>query len=180
MSETTEYNTHYRHKRVRECQLQVEHTLLQRRANAVAPDPVRLAEDILFRQVMRSVRIVIAGGKQLVDIASTPLASEIGVISRWDEADCPRCASEHVGGGVREALNGVGVEIVLVMDDVIVCGSSRPLQSTVSLEEEVEIVNGSDATVDYGAGTRIAIPIGAHRVDRVETSMVPLSSDALR
>lgn len=159
--------------------LQVEHGPLQVRSDAVAPDPPSFLVDFLLRESGIAVATNVSSGQELMDVAATSLAGEVGVVGGRNQADSPRGSAEHVGRGVSEALEAIGVEVILVVDDIVMGGAGGALKATMSLEEEVEVIDRRDSTVDNGSGTGVSIPIGTITVDWVEASVMAFSGDAL-
>lgn len=48
-----------------------------------------------------------------------------------------------------------------------------------SLEEEVEVVDRRDATINHGPSTWVAVIVGSSRICRIEASVMALASNAL-
>lgn len=115
-----------------------------------------------------------------MNVAASTLASQVGIVCGWDETDCTSGPSEHVGSGVGESLKSIGGEVVLVVDDVVVRRPRSSLETSMCLKEEVEVVNGRDASIDNGTRARIAIPIRTRRVSGIETRVMTLAGDALQ
>jgi len=157
---------------------QVEHGSLQNRTNTASPNPFSISVDFLFGQVGKVFVANVSRCQEFVDVASSTFASEIGVEGGWDETDGPRGTTEHVGGGVGEALEAVGGESVLIVNDVVMGRTSSALNATVSLEEEVEVVDSRYTAIDNGSRAGIAVSIGSSAVDGVEPSMVAFTSNA--
>lgn len=87
-----------------------------------------LPEHLLLRSARARVRT--AAGytlQQLVEVASPPLTRDIGVIRWGRQTDRLGGTGEHVADRIREALQFVSREPDPIMNDVIVCGTGRPL-----------------------------------------------------
>lgn len=69
--------------------------------------------------------------EKLAQIASTPFAGDVGIVSRGHEAHSLRRARKHVAERVGEPLDLVRFEPNLIVDDIIVSGPSGALQPAV-------------------------------------------------
>jgi len=112
---------------------QVEHGILQGiSVNTSSPQLLRFRHDVLRAvRPLRQCALRPESLKELVKIAPSSLARKISVVSRRSEADGLGCTSEHVANGVGEHLECIGLEIVLVVDDIIVSGSCCSLKTAV-------------------------------------------------
>ena len=159
--------------------LQVEHRPFQVESDSSTPDTDRFVKHLLLSESGFAVTSSVSGREEFVNVAPPAFAGEICVIGRRDEADCSCSSPEHVRCGVGEALEDIGAEIVVIVDDVVMRRPGRALQTAMRLKEEVEIVDRRNATIDYRSRSGIPIAIGTLRVYGVETSVMAFASDAL-
>lgn len=121
----------------------------------------------------------LARRQEILDVTPAPIAREIGIVRRRDEANRSCSATEHVACAIDETLQSVRGEVVVIVHDVVVRRARGALESAVRLQEEVVVVDGGDAPVDDGPWTRVAFAVCASFVDGIEAGVVSFSSDAL-
>ena len=74
-----------------------------------------------------------------MQVRAPTLACKISIVRRSGERDSFGRTSKHVRDRVRQTLEPVRVELVVVTDDVIVRGTDCALETVVRLKEEIEI-----------------------------------------
>ena len=77
--------------------------------------------------------VVVSAAKKDVEVRAATLTRDICVVRSRDEADSLRRAHIVIAGRVRALLQGVRVEVVFVVHDVVVRALDLTLQSFVSL-----------------------------------------------
>lgn len=80
--------------------------------------------------------------KELVEVASASLACEISIVRGWDEADrlCRTCI--EIARIMRSLLDFIGLEIIFVIHNNVMCRLYVPLKACVCLQIEIEIEAG--------------------------------------
>jgi hypothetical protein len=68
--------------------------------------------------------------QEFVQVAPASLAGKVGIISGGDEADSFGGASKHITDRVGQNLKFIGFEANLIMDNVVMGGTSRALKSS--------------------------------------------------
>jgi hypothetical protein len=112
-----------------------------------------------------------------VKVASPAFAGEIGIVCGGCEADSLRGPSKGVADRVRQALEVIRTHVHLITDDVVMSWASSSLQSTMSLEEEVILIDGGDTTINNCTRFWISIVISIGDLCWVESCMVPLATN---
>ena len=113
--------------------LQVIHSVLQRRTiDPTVPQLFSLPHDSVLVCRAATASFASSSGEKLGNVAPTPLASQVSVVRWRDEADSLGRTGEHVADRVGERLDGVSVETNLVVNNVVVSGTSRALEATMS------------------------------------------------
>ncbi len=110
-------------------------------------------------------------------VASSPFAGKIGVVRGGCEADSLRGPCKGVADCVRQTLEVVRIHVHLVTDNVVMGWAGGSLQSTMSLEEEVIIVDGGYTTIDNCTRLWISVVICVGGLCRVESCMMPLATN---
>jgi len=113
--------------------------------------------------------------EQAIEVASSALACKVGVVGRRNETDSLRCTGKHVAYSIRQSLEGIRGEAILVMDDIVMRRSGGPVETSMGLQEKVEIVHRCDATIDDRPRFWVSVAVGLLLVGRVESSMVTFS-----
>lgn len=74
--------------------------------------------------------------QQLMQVASAPLTSEVSIVCRRDETDSFGGTSKHIADRVGEHLKFISLETNFIMHNVVMGGTCRALESTMSCLDE--------------------------------------------
>ena len=81
---------------------------------------------------------IVPRNEVFVEVASSALAGQVGVVGRWHQADCLCRTNVLITEVMGTLLHHVGIELVLVIDDDVVSRANLPLEAGVRLKVEVE------------------------------------------
>ena len=82
-----------------------------------------------------------------VEVTPSTLASQVGVIGRWDQADRLCRTNVLVAEVMSTLLHHIDIEVVLVVDDDVMGWSNLPLKTGMCLQVEVEQERRREASV---------------------------------
>jgi hypothetical protein len=80
--------------------------------------------------------------KELVEVASASLAGEISIVRGGDKADRLRRTCIEIARIMRSLLDFIGLEIIFVVHNSVMCRLYVPLKACVCLQIEIEIEAG--------------------------------------
>lgn len=112
-----------------------------------------------------------------MEVASTTFAGEIGVVRGGCKADSLRGPCKGIADRVRQALEVIRIHVQLITDDVVMSWASSSLQSTMSLEKEVKLIDGGYTTIDDCTRLWISVVVSIGGLCWVESCMVPLATN---
>jgi hypothetical protein len=112
-----------------------------------------------------------------VKVASSAFAGEIGVVRGGCEANSLRGSCKGIADCVRQTLEVVRKHVQLITDNVVMSWAGRSLQSTMSLEEEIVLIDGGDTTIDNCTRLWISVVICVGGLRGVESGMMPLATN---
>jgi hypothetical protein len=112
-----------------------------------------------------------------VKVASSAFAGEIGVVRGGCEANSLRGSCKGIADRVRQTLEVVRVHDHLITDNVVMSWTGRSLQSTMSLEEEIVLIDSGDPTIDNCTRLWISVVIRVGGLRGVESGMMPLATN---
>lgn len=99
----------------------IEHRFLHRRTNTVSPLLQGILENLFFPRATSASRRL-GRIQEVVQVAATPLTRQVAVVRGRGEADRFRRPSVEIRNVVREDLNVVRFQVVIVVNGVIVGG----------------------------------------------------------
>ena len=123
--------------------------------------------DIYCRYKLRKFVIRIA-------FHDSPEGCEVGVVGGRGVGDAPLAAGVHVAQVVRQGLQLVGGQLVVVPEQVVPRRLGRPLDGLVGRQEEVILRGIGYLGVDDGAGDDVAVLVPGARLGREHPRLVPL------
>ena len=91
--------------------------------------------------------LVVFRNKVPAEVAPSTLASQVGVISGWDQANRLCRTNVLVAEVMSTLLHHIGIKVVLVVDDDVVGWSNLPLKARMCLQVEVEQERRREASV---------------------------------
>ena len=112
-----------------------------------------------------------------MEVASPTLAGKISVVCGSSKADSLRGPSKGVANGICQALKVVRIQVHLVAKNVVVSWASRALQTAVSLEKKVILIDSSDTAVNDRARFRIPIVICAVGFRGIKPGVMSLATN---
>ena len=122
------------------------------------PTPVsRSILEHLFLGTLTLTLSLVVRNEVPAEIASSTLAGQVGVVGRWNQANCLRRANVLVAEAMGTLLHHVGIETVLVVDDDVVGRSNLSLETGMCLQVEVEQEWRCEASVLNCAGKGVTI-----------------------
>lgn len=101
----------------------------------------------LFLVTLALTLVVILRNKEPIEVASTTLASQVGVVSWWYQTDRLRRTNVLITELMCALLHPVGSEVILVVDYDVVGWPNMPLKARMCLEVEVEQERGRETSV---------------------------------
>lgn len=100
--------------------------------------------------------------------------NQMGVVGGWDHRDGASAAGKGVAELVAEELQFVGLELVVVIDNMVMGGTGSSLETSVGAEEEIKLAGMTDGGVDDSSGGNVTAAISILSVGNKETSVMAL------
>lgn len=120
---------------------------------------------------------LILRNEEPAEVASSTLASQVGVVGGWNQADCLCRTNVLVAEVMGALLHHVGIEAVLVVDDNVMGRSNLPLETGMRLQVKVEQERRREASVLNCAGKGVAVVRFLVGRRRIESAVVSLPTD---
>jgi hypothetical protein len=161
------------------CLSQVKHAFLEFTFDTTVPKFIGLFEHVfLIDGTTGGSRIGIREPhKKLVEVTPSTFAGKISVVCGSSKADSLRGPSKGVANGICQALKVVRVQVHLIADNVVVSWASRALQTAMSLEEKVVLIDSSDTAVNDRARFGIPVMICAGGFRWIKPGVMPLATN---
>lgn len=121
--------------------------------------------------------LVVLGNEVRAEVASSALAGQVGVVGRWDQADCLCRTNVLVAEVMSTLLHHVCIEAVLIVDDDVVGRPNLPLEPGMCLQVEVEQEWRREASVLNCARKGVAVVRFLLGRRRVKATVVSLPAD---
>ena len=97
-------------------------------------------------------------------------------VDRGGDRDRPSAAGIDVAKRERQSLQGVGAEVIVIVEDVIMCWARRSEQPRMRLQIEIELQWMRDLLIDHGARSTITTPVRFVALAGKEAYMMALSN----